>query len=77
MSIFSCSKLLMTIDSRDSRDSASKKNSILCKKVNELFVDRNVNVVTLPSNSEFNGEVWRRLGKEQALCARLAQTLSS
>ena len=67
----------MTIDSRDSRDSASKKNSILFKKVNELFVDRNVNVVTLPSNSEFNGEVWRRLGKEQALCTRLAQTLSS
>ena len=25
MNIFSCSKLLMTIDSRDSRDSASKK----------------------------------------------------
>ena len=26
---------------------APKKKSILCKKVNDLFVDRNVNVVTL------------------------------
>ena len=67
----------MTIDSRDSRDSASKNFPILSKKVKELFVDRNVNVVSLPSKSEFNGEVWLRLGKEQALCARLAQTLSS
>ena len=34
MSLFWVSKLLMTIDSRDSRDSASIV-SILCKKVNE------------------------------------------
>jgi len=34
MSLFQVSKLLMTIDSRDSRDSASIV-SILCKKVNE------------------------------------------
>ena len=47
MNIFSCSKLLMTIDSRDSLDSARKKISFLSKKVNELFVDRNVNVVSL------------------------------
>ena len=38
----------MTIDSRDSRDSASKKKfHYLSKKVNDLFVDRNANVVTL------------------------------
>ena len=37
----------MTIDSRDSLDSARKKKSILSKKVNDLFVDRNVNVVSL------------------------------
>ncbi len=48
MSFFSCSKLLMTIDSRDSRDSALKKLfHFLSKKVNDLFVDRNVNVVSL------------------------------
>jgi len=32
MNIFSCSKLLMTIDSRDSRDSALKKFSFYLKK---------------------------------------------
>jgi len=47
MNIFRVPKLLMTIDSRDSRDSARKKILFLSKKVNELFVDRNVNVVTL------------------------------
>lgn len=47
MNIFRVPKLLMTIDSRDSRDSASKKNPILSKKVNELFVDRNANFVPL------------------------------
>jgi hypothetical protein len=35
----------------DYLDCPEKKNSILSKKVNELFVDRNVNVVSLPLNS--------------------------
>ena len=43
MSLFRVSKLLMTIDSRDSASIVS----ILCKKVNEWFVDRNANVVSL------------------------------
>ena len=47
MNIFRVPKLLMTIDSRDSLDSARKKIPFLSKKVNELFVDRNVNVVSL------------------------------
>ena len=48
MNIFRVPKLLMTIDSRDSRDSASKNFfHFLSKKVNELFVDRNANFVTL------------------------------
>ena len=35
----------------DYLDCPEKKISILSKKVNDLFVDRNVNVVSLPSKS--------------------------
>ncbi len=63
MNIFRVPKLLMTIDSRDSRDSASKNFSFLSKKVNELFVDRNANVVTLQYHLKMVLQCGLRLSK--------------